>query len=95
MNRQKASRVTASGRCLTCGETGIPRTACKRCVRTAHGAAVTRLNALLRVGTAPAVERMRDAEEARAAWVGADLLLEQRGRFLHVGFEVPPVPDPR
>lgn len=91
----KAPIVTPTG-CPRCGSGGVPGTACAVCTRHAHGVAVRRRDHELRFGREPAKVRMRAAEDARAAWVGADLLLDNLGVLLvRVGFELPDVVEVR
>lgn len=83
----KAPIVTPTG-CPVCGCGGVPGTSCAVCARHAHGVEVRRHDHALRFGTAAATVRMRHAEDARAAWCGADLLLDV-AVLAGVGFEVP------
>lgn len=87
--RAKAPTVAPMG-CPACKRLGIPGTACAVCVEAAHGAAVRRADRELRFGRDAATVRMAVASDARAAWVGANLLIDELGVLLmHVGFEVP------
>ncbi|MEK9646459.1 MAG: hypothetical protein VW547_13025 [Alphaproteobacteria bacterium] len=83
----KAPIVTPTG-CACCGSGGVLGTACAVCTRHAHGVEVRRHDHALRFGTAAATVRMQCAEDARAAWCGADLLLDVAA-LAGVGFEVP------
>lgn len=93
--RCKAPTIAPTG-CLSCSAIGIPGTPCASCVMRAHNAAVRLADQAMRFGsgTVTAKVRMCAAEDARAAWVGAELLLDGLGVLLVcVGFELPDVPD--
>lgn len=96
MTRAKAPTVRATG-CPVCEKLSIPGTACAECVEAAHGAAVRAAEdavreAWRRVGGDSVIAAVagQQAQDARAAWVGACLLLDELGVLLvAVGFEVP------
>ena len=91
----RAPIVTPTG-CPSCSAIGIPGTPCASCVMRAHNAAVRAADQAMRFGsgTVTAEVRMCAAEDARAAWVGAELLLDGLGVLLvRVGFELPDVAD--
>lgn len=90
--RMKAPTIAPTG-CPSCKRVGLPGMPCLCCAEDAHGRAVRAADRELRFGHEAATVRMRCAEDARAAWVGCDVLGEHFDRWLFrmgVGLEVPP-----
>ena len=80
--------------CPSCGQLGIPGMPCARCVEAAHGEAVRRAMHVLPYGLddAERAALVRHHEGCRAAWVGANVLLDELGLLLlRVGLELPAV----
>jgi ribosomal protein L32 len=88
--RRKAPTITATG-CPTCGTLGIPGTVCRKCVEAAHASAVRSTSRAYILADRTSTARMF-ADDARATWAGAELLLDYFGTepaLWRVGFEVP------
>lgn len=86
----KAPRITPTG-CPSCGAIGIPGTVCRRCIEAAHATAVRSTSRAFILADRTATARMV-ADDARAGWAGAELLLDFFGAepaLWRVGFEVP------